>query len=267
MVILSHALWQRRFGADPKILNRMVCVRGRSLQIVGVMPAKFDFPRGAQLWIPLAPSEDLKEVGDMRRGELEHREPPSCFLPHSQFAQPNMTLVVRTSGDPWGLAKVIPQEVWAIDKNQPVTRIATVEELLSERLSLRRFNAAVLAVFSLLALLLAALGIYSVISFTVSQSLHDIGIRVALGAQSRDVLKGVLGKGLSLILLSVAVGLGGAVGASRVLSHMLYGVTATDPATFLGLSLVLSILAFAAMYLPARRAANADPLTLLRAGH
>lgn len=204
-------------------------------------------------------------VGDVRRSELAQEERPSCFLPFAQLPQENMTLVVRTSGDPRSLAPAVTRAVWAIDRNQPVTRVATTEELLAERLSLRRFNATLLAVFSLLALALAAVGIYGVISYTVSQNVHDIGIRMALGARSGDVLKMVLGNGLALISLGIAIGLGSAFVASRAISHLLYGVTATDPATFLGVSLLLGLLACVAMYIPARRASRVDPVTALRA--
>jgi putative ABC transport system permease protein len=209
----------------------------------------------------------LGVVGDARRSSLEHDEPPSSFLPHAQLPASNMTLVVRAaSGDPRQLAPAILREIHSLDPNQPVTRVATIEELIGERLLLRRFNAFLLGAFSLLALTLAAVGIYGVISYTVSQSTRDIGIRLALGAQGRDVLRMVLGNGLWLILPGIALGIGGALVAGRVLSHLLFGITATDPVTFLGLSLFLALLACAASYIPARRAARLDPLKALRTG-
>ncbi len=212
------------------------------------------------------PTTVVGVISDMRRSELDHEEPPSCFRPFAQLPTPNMTLVVRTAGDPASLAGAVTRAVWTIDRNQPITRVATAEELLGERLSLQRFNAVLLAFFSLLALLLAAVGIYGVISYTVSQSLHDIGIRMALGAQSEDVLRMVLARGLGLVAIGIAVGFASALAAGRMLSHLLFGVKATDPLTFLGVAAILGLLASAAMYLPARRAARVDPVRALRAG-
>lgn len=205
-------------------------------------------------------------IADARRSSLEHDEPPSCFLPHPQMPQEIMTLVVRSSGDPLRLAPMIVRELRAIDPNQPVIRIATVEELMGERLSLRRFNAVLLGVFSLLALSLAAIGIYGVISYAVNQSMRDIGVRLALGAQSSDILRMVLGEGLALISVGLLLGLGGALAAGRSLSSLLFGVSAADPVTFLGVSLFLLLVGGAATFIPARRAARSDPLLALRAG-
>jgi putative ABC transport system permease protein len=144
--------------------------------------------------------------------------------------------------------------------------VAPLEELMGERLSLRRFNVVLLGIFSLLALVLAAAGIYGVISYTVNQSVHDIGIRLALGAQSGDVLRMVLRNGLGLILAGIVLGLGGAIAAGRALSSLLFGVTPTDPATFVGLSFFLILLACGAGYIPARRASRTDPVVALRIG-
>jgi putative ABC transport system permease protein len=202
----------------------------------------------------------------VRRSTLEKTEPPSTFLPLPQLPLPSMTLVVRTGGDPRPLAPAILREVRALDPNQPVTRVATVEELMGERLSVRRFNVFLLGVFSLLALTLASVGIYGVISYMVSQSTHDIGIRLALGAQSGEVLRMVLSNSLTLILTGIVVGVAGSLLASRSLSGLLFGVTATDPITYVSLSLFLAFLACAASYLPARRAARMDPLIALRTG-
>ena len=156
--------------------------------------------------------------------------------------------------------------VHALKPNQPVARAATVDELLGERLSVRRFSALLVGAFALLALGLAAVGIYGVISCMVNQGLHEIGIRMALGAQSGDVLRMVLANSLAMALLGVTLGLGGALLVGRALASAVFGVRAIDPLTFCALALLLVGVAAAASYFPARRAAHTDPLTVLRAG-
>jgi putative ABC transport system permease protein len=207
----------------------------------------------------------LGVVSDAGRGSPERGEAPSCYLPLAQLGRTNMTLVVRTAGDPRRLAPAIAHALHELDPNQPVARVATVGELLGERLSLRRFNALLVGSFSLLSLGLAAIGIYGVISCMVSQGRHDIGIRMALGAQSGDVLRMVLRNGLILVLSGIGLGLAGALAAGRALSSVLFGVRAADPVTFLGVSVFLLLVASAASYFPARRAARTDPAVVLRA--
>ena len=204
-------------------------------------------------------------VSDAWRSSPDRREPPSCYLPLQHLPRANMTLVVRTAGDPRPLTPAIVSAIHALNPNQPVARVATVDALLGEHLSVRRFNALLVSVFALLALGLAAVGIYGVISCMVSQGLHEIGIRMALGAQSGDVLRMVLTKSLTLVLLGVALGLGGALLAGRALASAVFGVRAIDPLTFCALSLFLLLVAAAASYFPARRAARTDLVTVLRA--
>jgi putative ABC transport system permease protein len=204
-------------------------------------------------------------VSDPWRSSPERGEPPSCYLPLQHLPRANMTLVVRTAGDPRPLAPAIVRAIHGLNPNQPVAQVATVDELLGEHLSVRRFNALLVGVFALLALGLAAVGIYGVISCMVSQGLHEIGIRMALGAQSGDVLRMVLAHSLALVLLGVTLGLGGALMTGRALASAVFGVRAIDPLTFCALSLFLVLVAAAASYLPARRAARTDPVTVLRA--
>ncbi len=205
-------------------------------------------------------------VSDAWRSSPERGEAPSCYLPLQHLSRINMTLVVRTAGNPRPLAPAIARAVHAMNPNLPVARVATVDELMGEHLSVRRFNALLIGAFALLALSLATVGIYGVVSCMVSEARHEIGIRMALGAQSGDELRRVLLQGMVLVLLGIALGLGGALLAGRALASAVAGVRAVDPFVFCGLSLFLMLVASAASWLPARRAAHSDPLTVLRAG-
>ena len=162
------------------------------------------------------------------------------------------------------LASAVRSQISAIDKDQPVTAIRTMNEVIASTTAPRRFNTLLLAIFAAVALALAAVGIYSVISYSVTQRTQEVGIRMALGAQSGDVIRLILKQGLTLTLIGVAAGVLGALTAARVMSGLLYGVTATDPATFVAISLLLAMVALLACYLPARRAARVEPIAALR---
>jgi putative ABC transport system permease protein len=172
--------------------------------------------------------------------------------------------VIRTSADPAAVAHAAVEEVHKSDPNLPVTHITTLDGLLSESVSPRRFSAVLLGIFAGLALVLAAIGIYGVMSYVVSQRTNEIGIRMALGAQPRDIGGLVLGRGTRLAAAGIALGLAGSFALSRLLSSLLYGVQATDPLTFAGVALLLGAVALVACYLPARRAAHLDPIIALR---
>jgi putative ABC transport system permease protein len=163
------------------------------------------------------------------------------------------------------MVAAIRREILALDKDQAVFSIATMEELVSESIALRRFSMFLLGLFAALALLLAAIGIYGVIAQSVSQRTHEIGIRMALGAQARDVLKLIVRQGMSLTLIGIGVGLAGAFAFTRLLASLLFGVGPTDPTTFVWIPVLLAAVSFLACYLPARRAARLDPIKAL--GH
>jgi len=175
-----------------------------------------------------------------------------------------MTLIVRAAFDPKTLISAVRSEVWAVDKDQPITDIKSMDQYISDSVSARRFNAFLLATFASLALVLATVGIYGLMAYSVTQRVHEIGIRVALGARPAHVIRLVVGRGMMLVLTGVAIGLAGAVALTRVMKSLLYGVSVTDPLTFALVSALLVVVAFVASYIPALRATKVDPMIALR---
>jgi putative ABC transport system permease protein len=173
-------------------------------------------------------------------------------------------LVVRTAIDPASLIPTLRREVWVVDKDQPISKVRTFKQLLSDSLSARRFNMLLLSVFGLVGLFLAAAGVYGVLSYSVTQRTHEIGIRMALGAERRAVLKLIVGEGMVLALIGVGIGWIGALVLTRLMSGLLFGITATDRMTYVGVSLLLAGVALLACYIPARRASKVDPMVALR---
>ena len=196
--------------------------------------------------------------------ELNIPTTPDYYLPHAQDVWSSMVLVARTRIEPMALAADIRQQVWSLDKDQPVFNVRTMEEVRSLSVSLYSFSSVSLGVFAGIALLLAAIGIYGVMSYAVTQRTQEIGIRMALGARGVDVLKLVVRNGMSLALIGVAAGLAGAYAATRLLASLLFGITPTDLMTFASVTLGLLLVALLACYVPARRATKVDPLVALR---
>jgi putative ABC transport system permease protein len=203
-------------------------------------------------------------VGDVRHRGLDVDTRPEMFFPHLQTPSRQMTLAVRTAGDPEALAGPLRQRVQAIDRDQPVGNVRTMEAWLSESVASRRFSAAVLGIFAAVAAGLAALGLYGVVSYSVAQRTHEIGLRVALGARPRDVLRLVIGQGMLLTLVGTAVGVAAALALTRLMSSLLFGVAATDATVFVTVPLLLVAVALVACYIPARRATKVDPMVALR---
>jgi len=214
------------------------------------------------------PNDWITVVGvanDVRQIDLTAPPKPQMYLSYVQagFFAPG-DLVVSTDLEPLSLAAAVRKAVWEVDKDQPVSNIRTMEEIASESVARQRFSMLLLGVFAALALVLAAVGIYGVMSYSVAQRTREFGIRMALGARRGDVLRLAVGHGLKLVLIGIVVGLGAAFFLTRVMSSLLFGVSATDPITFIGISLVLISVAVIASYLPARHATKIDPMVALR---
>jgi putative ABC transport system permease protein len=224
-------------------------------------------PIGKRLRVSYAPDrvrEIVGVVGEVRQTALEMEPAAHIYVPYWQEPTPSMTLVARTTGEPIDVAAAARLQVWAVDKDQPIARLRTMEQLVAGTLTSRRFNMLLLIVFAATALMLAAVGLYGVMAYTVTQRTREIGVRVALGAQARDVVRLVIGQGMKLALIGVAMGIAGAWALTRVMSSLLFDVSATDPATFVLIGAVLTGVAGLACYLPARRAAKVDPMVALR---
>jgi putative ABC transport system permease protein len=203
-------------------------------------------------------------VGDMRRTGFDRPVRPETFLPQSQNPSGTLTIVARSAGDPVALSNTLRSEVWAIDNDQSVYDLKSMDQTLSEMSSQRRFNMLLLGIFAALALTLAAVGIYGVMSYSVAQRTHEIGVRMALGARGTDVLGMVVRRGMVLAFAGIGAGLIGAAALTRLLSSLLYGVSATDPLTFVVIPIVLAAVALGACFVPARRATKVDPMVALR---
>ncbi|HEX8144504.1 MAG TPA: ABC transporter permease [Pyrinomonadaceae bacterium] len=225
-------------------------------------------PVGKKITLRFLSQQTTREIvgviGDVRHTGLDSDPRPELFLPHLQEPYGSMTYVVRTSVDPLTLLPAVKKEIWTVNKSQPFSSIATMEQLISRSLAERRFSLLFLTTFASIALALAGVGIYGLISFNTTQRTHEIGVRMALGAGRLDIFKLVVGQGMALTLLGVVVGLAAAFALTRYLSSLLYGVSATDPLTFVVVSALLTLVALAACYIPARRATKVDPMVALR---
>ena len=228
---------------------------------------KPEFDRMKSYWIPESrdiPLVIVGVVGDVNRDGLETSRLPQMYLPYRQAPSSFMSLMLRTHGDPLSLLPQVRRAVSAIDPDQPVFDAKTLEDVVSESFSRPRVLASLLSVFSILALLLAAIGIYSVLSYTVTRRTQEIGIRSALGAKPGDLVGWVVKQGLRLALTGIAVGGLISLAATRVLSQLLFGVTSTDPITLGAIALMMTLVALGACYFPARYAVRVDPVVALK---
>jgi putative ABC transport system permease protein len=216
--------------------------------------------------------EVIGVVGDVRHAGLNVDPAPETYVPISQIPEENVSLlannmswVIRTSAEPLTLAGAVRREIQSVNGSLPTGNTRSMEQLVSSSLAPSRFNLFFIGIFAIAALILAGSGIYAVISYSVAQRTHELGIRMALGAQPLDVLRLVVGGGLKIVLIGALLGLAAASIVTRVLSNLLYGISVTDARTFVSMSLLLIVIALLASYVPARRAARVDPMIALRA--
>ena len=210
------------------------------------------------------PREIVGIVGDVKASGLDVDSSAMMYLPYKQSPRPYMSFVVRTASNPESLIQPVSTAIYSIDKEQALTDVETMEQVLTKSLSGRRFNMTLLLTFATVALVLAAVGVYGVMNYTVTLRRRELGIRMALGAGRMDVLRLVLGQGLTLTLIGVAAGLISAYALTRLMASLLYGVTATDYLTFVSVSVMLVAVGLAASYVPARRATKVNPTIALR---
>jgi putative ABC transport system permease protein len=243
VVLISESLAKRKFGDRDAIGQR-----------VHVGPT--DRP-----WYTI-----IGVVGDVKQVSLAVDQPDAVYIPTTQSwsVENTQSLVVRARADAADLTPAIKQAIWSVDKDQPIVRIATMDSLLAASAGERRFALILFETFGLVALVLAAIGIYGVLAGSVAERTREIGLRLALGAQTSDILHLILRQGLILALSGVGFGLFAAWAMTRLLTSLLYGVTPTDPLTFGSVALLLVTVALVACFIPARRAAKVDPLVALR---
>jgi len=237
VLIVSDLLVQQVFPNENPLGKRLVmAMGGQPFEIVGV-------------------------VGDVRHRALEVDPAPMMYMPHYDSGT---NLVIRTNGNPTSFVGAVRNEIRQMDPDQPVAAVRPMEQWLETSVAAPRYRTTLIALFAVLALVLAATGIYGVMAYSVTQRTHEIGIRMALGARQTDVLKLVVRQGMLLVVIGVALGLLGAFALTRVMNSLLYGVTAKDPLTFVVVAAVLAIVALVACFIPARRATKVDPLVALR---
>jgi len=203
-------------------------------------------------------------VADVRNRALNTEPKPAYYLPQSQVPFNQMIVVLKTAVDPNSLITGATREVRSMDQELPVFGVKTMDEYIAGSVAAPRFNTTLLSIFAAVALVLTVIGLYGVMSYSVAQRTNEIGIRMALGAQTRDVLKLIVKQGVTLVLIGLALGLGGALALTRLLSTLLFGVGTKDPVTFVAIAALLSLVALLACYVPAWRATKVDPLVALR---
>ena len=256
VVIINHTLAQQLWPQEDPI--------GKQITIGKTMGPE---------WSDAAPREVVGVVGDIKDTGLREPAPAELYVPYTQVPSHVVAVsvqmqpaswVVKTHMDRSFIRKEVQKAISAVDSNQAITNVRTMNEILATSVASHQFNMAILTVFALLAVVLAAVGTYGVISYGVSERLREIGLRLALGAQRSDVFRLVVGQGMGFVLLGVGIGLAGAFALTRLLVSLLYGVTAKDPFTFGGVALLLAVVALLACYLPAPKAMSVDPMVAIR---
>jgi putative ABC transport system permease protein len=237
-VVIINETFARRFFPNQEAVGQRIII-GRPMEIVGVVG-------------------DIKDLG------LDKVPRQALYVPYAQNPRTNMGVALRTAAEPAALAAAARDEVMKLDTALPVSNTKTVERMIHEHTSSKRIMTAMMSVFAAIALLLAGVGLYAVMAYAVSQRAHEIGVRMALGARSGDIMRLVTGQGLKLTLAGLALGMAGAFALTRVMEPLLYGVAPTDPLTFILISMSLACVALLACWIPARRATKVDPMVALR---
>ena len=246
--IINEAFARKYFpGEDP--LGRRLLTQTPARMTDGPMPAAFEI---------------VGVVRDTKFKGLSAESSPAFYIPASQFPLSNMVVMARVEGDPAAYAQALRDAVWGLDRDQPINAITTLEAIVAEDVAQPRFNMLLMGLFGGLALLLAAVGVYGLLSYTVAQRTREIGVRIALGAQAGDILRLTLRQGVAPALAGVFVGLAAAFALTRFLSSLLYGMSANDLSTYAFVAALLSAVALLACYIPARRATKVDPMVALR---
>jgi len=241
VVVLNETLARRLFGRDDPAGRRLQIAPSTFATIVGV-------------------------VADLRYSKLDESPEAELYRPYSHVPGfPRLTLVIRTTGDPLDAAPAIRRIVSDTDKTQPPYDVMTLEQALADTILPRRFNLFLLTMFAATALLLALIGIYGVIAYSVAQRTHEIGVRIALGAQRREVIRLVVGQGMRIAVVGLVIGLAAAAGLKRLMANVLYDVEPTDLKTFAAVAAVMIATALGACWVPARKAAVVDPVIALHA--
>jgi putative ABC transport system permease protein len=220
---------------------------------------RVEFQPGKPIWRDI-----VGVVGSVKHKGLDVDFKEKLYYPHAQVSPPTMFLAIRVANDPMSVAAAVRDAVREVDGDQPVYKIMTMEQLVGDSLTQRRLSVVLLGSFAVVALILAAVGLYGVISYSVAQRTHEIGLRMALGAPQNDIFRMVVGQGMLLTLIGTGLGLAGAFALTRVMANLLFGITATDPATFALVPIVLAGVALGACVVPARRAMRVDPMVALR---
>ncbi|HKY45567.1 MAG TPA: ADOP family duplicated permease, partial [Pyrinomonadaceae bacterium] len=237
VIVVSQSLVDMAFPNEDPLGKRIITMFGYAQEIVGV-------------------------VGDIRHSSLQNQPAPTMYFP--ELNPQGMNMVIRTKGDPLSLVGAVRKEVQALDPDQPIAGVRKMSDWVDSSVAAPRYRTTLLALFAALAMILAATGIYGVMSYSVAQRTHEIGVRMALGARQLHVLAMVVRQGMVLTLVGVVLGLAGAFALTRVMSSLLFGVTAKDPITFAVVAALLIVVAFVACFVPARRATKVDPLVALR---
>jgi putative ABC transport system permease protein len=253
-----------------RLLNDRDLKESRVLLINETMAKKYFAgvdPVGKQMevfWDGSGPDEIVGVVGDIREGALNKEPEPAIYWSHWRVPYSGMAFVVRTSGDASRFGTAVQKEIRALDPEQPVADVRTMQQVIAKSIARPRFNTLLLSIFAGVALILASVGLYGVMNYSATQRTHEVGIRMALGATRADIMRLVVGNGMLLTLIGIGIGVAVSLLLTRVMASLLFGVTATDVPTFLSVSLVLAAVALVANYIPARRATRVDPVIALR---